>query len=43
MNGFLTNDFDMTGRSGIIIDIGKKKKTGMSKATNLNPISSEKN
>lgn len=30
MNGFLTNDFNKTGRAGMIIDIGKRKEVGMS-------------
>jgi hypothetical protein len=35
MNGFLTNDFNRTGRAGILIDIGKGKKPGTSRAINL--------
>jgi hypothetical protein len=35
MNEFLTNDFNRTGRAGIIIDIGKSKKPGASRAINL--------
>ena len=37
MNGFLTNDFNRTGRVGILIDIGKGRKPGMSRAINLDP------
>ena len=35
MNGFLTNDFNRTGRAGIIIDIGKGEEPGVSRAINL--------
>jgi hypothetical protein len=31
MNGFLTNDFNRTGRAGIIIDVGKGKELGVSR------------
>jgi hypothetical protein len=34
MNGFLTNDFNRTGRVGIIIDIGKGKGPGASRTIN---------
>jgi hypothetical protein len=32
MNGFLTDDFNRTGRAGIIIDIGKGMEPGASRA-----------
>ena len=35
MNGFLTNDFNRTGRAGKIIDIGKGKERGASRTINL--------
>ena len=35
MNGFLTNDFNRTGRAGIIIDIGKGKEPGASRVITL--------
>ena len=35
MNGFLTNDFNGTGKVGIIINIGKGKELGASRAINL--------
>ena len=35
MNGFLTNDFNGTGRAGKIIDTGKGKEPGVSRAINL--------
>ncbi|WP_148202482.1 hypothetical protein [Syntrophus aciditrophicus] len=35
MNGFLTNDFSRTGRAGRVIDIGKGKEAGVSRAINL--------
>ena len=35
MNGFLRNDFNKTGRAGIIIDIGKSKKPGMSRTIEI--------
>lgn len=34
MNGFLTDDFNRTGRAGIIIDIGKGKEPGASRGIN---------
>jgi hypothetical protein len=35
MNGFLTNNFNRTGRAGRVIDTGKRKKPGASRAINL--------
>jgi hypothetical protein len=35
MNGFLTNNFNGTGRGGTRIDIGKGKELGASRAINL--------
>jgi hypothetical protein len=35
MNGFLIGDFSRTGRAGIMIDIGKGKERGASRAINL--------
>ncbi|MGD0488679.1 MAG: hypothetical protein ABSB94_15980 [Syntrophorhabdales bacterium] len=35
MNEFLTNNSSRTGRAGIMIDIGKGKELGASRATNL--------
>jgi hypothetical protein len=35
MNGFLTNNSNRTGRVGIMIDIGKSKELGASRAINL--------
>ena len=35
MNGFLTNDFNRAGRAGKVIDIGKDKGLGASRAINL--------
>jgi hypothetical protein len=35
MNGFLTNDFNRTGRAGKMIDVGKGEELGVSKAINL--------
>jgi hypothetical protein len=34
MNGFPTDNFDRTGRAGKIIDIGKDKEPGASRAIN---------
>jgi hypothetical protein len=35
MNGFLTNDFNRTGRAGKVIDVGKGKELGASGTINL--------
>jgi hypothetical protein len=35
MNGFLLNDYNRTGRAGIIIAIGKIKEPGASRAISL--------
>ena len=35
MNGFLPNNFNRTGRAGIIIDIGKSKELGASRTISL--------
>jgi len=35
INGFLTSDFDRTGRAGTIMDIGEGKEPGASRAINL--------
>jgi len=42
MNGFLTDNFNRTGRAGIIIDIGKGKELGASKAINPDPNSRDR-
>jgi hypothetical protein len=34
MNGFLTNNFNRTGRAGKVIDIGKGKEPGESRTIN---------
>jgi hypothetical protein len=43
MNGFLTDDFDRTGRAGMIIDIGKGKEPGASRAINLDCTKRDRN
>jgi len=43
MNGFLTGDSSKTGRTGIIIDIGKGKEPGVCRAIDLGRNSSEGN
>jgi hypothetical protein len=43
MNGFLTNDFNRTGRAGIMIDIGKGKELGASRAINLDHNNRDRN
>ncbi len=43
MNGFLINDYNRTGRSGIKINIGKGKETGASRAINLDRNNREMN
>jgi len=43
MSGFLTGDFDRTGRAGIIIDIGKGKKPGASRNINVNRNDRDRN
>ena len=43
MIGFLTNNFNKTGIAGIIIDIGKAKKPGASRAINLDRNNRERN
>ena len=43
MNEFLTNDFNRTGRAGIIIDIGRSKEPGASRAINLDRSRSGRN
>jgi hypothetical protein len=35
MNGFLTNNFNRTGRAGKMIDIGKDRELGVSRTINL--------
>ena len=35
MNGFLTDDFNRTGRAGTIIDIGEEKEPGVSRAIEI--------
>jgi hypothetical protein len=37
MNGFLTSDFTVTGKTGTRIDIGKSKEPGACRAINLGP------
>jgi hypothetical protein len=43
MNGFLTNDFTVTGETGTLIDIGKGKKPGVSRAINLDHNNRDRN
>jgi hypothetical protein len=43
MNGFLTSDFTVTGRTGTIIDIGKGKEPGVSRAINLDRNNRDRN
>jgi hypothetical protein len=43
MNGFLTHDFNRTGRAGMIIDIGKGEEPGGSRAINLDPNNRDRN
>jgi len=43
MNGFLTNDFNRTGRDGIKIGIGKGKELGASRAINLDHKKRDRN
>ena len=43
MNGFLTHDFNRTGRAGIMIDIGKGKELGASGAINLDHNNRDRN
>ncbi len=35
MSGFLTDDFNSTGRAGVILDIGKGREPGVSRAIDL--------
>ena len=43
MNGFLTGNFNRTGRVGIAIDTGKSKEPGASRAINLDRNSRYRN
>ncbi len=44
MNGFLTNDFNRTGRAGKIIDVGKDEELrGASRAINLDQNTRDRN
>jgi hypothetical protein len=43
MNGFLTSDLSRTGRAGGIIDIGKGKGPGASRAINLDRNNRDRN
>jgi hypothetical protein len=43
MNGFLTDNFDRTGRDGVMIDIGKGKEPGASRAINLDHTKRDRN
>jgi hypothetical protein len=43
MNGFLTDNVDRTGRAGIMIDIGKGKELGASRAINLDRNNRDRN
>jgi hypothetical protein len=43
MNGFLTNDFSGTGKAGKMIDIGKGKELGASRAINLDHSNRDRN
>jgi len=43
MNGFRIDDFSRTGRAGIMIAIGKSKKTGASRAINLDRSNRDRN
>ena len=42
-SGFLTNDFNRTGKAGRIIDIGKGKGPGASRAINLDSNNRDRN
>jgi len=43
MNGFLTNDFNRTGRAGKIINIGKGKEPGASRTISLDNKNKDRN
>ena len=43
MNGFLTNDFNRTGKAGKMIDAGKGKEPGASRTINLDRNNSDRN
>ena len=43
MNRVLTDDFNRTGGAGIIIDIGKGKEPGASRAINLDHNNRDRN
>jgi hypothetical protein len=43
MNGFLTSDFNRTGRAGKVIDIGKSRELGASRAINLAHYNRDRN
>jgi hypothetical protein len=43
MNPFTTNNFTRTGRGGTMIDIGKGKELGASKAINLDRNNRDRN
>jgi len=43
MNGSLTDDFNRTGRAGIMIDIGKGNEVGVSRAIDLDHNNSDRN
>ena len=43
MNGFLTNDFNRTGKAGKMIDVGKGKEIGASRTINLDHNNRDRN
>jgi hypothetical protein len=43
MNGFLTNDFNRTGRAGIINDTGKGEELGASRTISLGRNNRDRN
>ena len=43
MNGFLTNNFNRTGRAGKMIDVGKGEELGASTAINLDHNNRDRN
>jgi hypothetical protein len=43
MNGFLTNDFNRTGRAGKMIDVGKGEELGASRTINLDHNNRDRN
>jgi hypothetical protein len=43
MNGFLTDDFNRTGRAGIMIGVGKGEELGASRAINVDHNNRDRN